>query len=160
MKYIPFFVITTGVILSGSSCRRNTANEHPDIARQLFMKSMYLTEQYIDSMENASDSTSLLNIVENFNAKITKLNYQFPPDTDYNLSEEENDSLIRMFKHLEAIIDEKLKRFGGIMPIDSLEMIGDSLVSSSSTSVTYYGSDDSQTSSGKTTVPPSHIEHN
>lgn len=156
---LPLTLVSIVAIL-GFSCHRNTNSEYSDIAHQLFMKSMYLTEQYIDSMENAIDSTSLLNIVANFNAKLTKLNYQFPPDTDLDLSEEENDSLIRMFKHLDAIVDKKLKKFAGILPGDSIEMVKDSAINLLSIPEKNHDSGDSHSFSEKQVAPPSHTENN
>ena len=102
------------------SCHRNNNKGNHEVARQLFMKSMYLTEEYIDSLDQARDSASINRIVENFNLKITTVNYEFPPDTDYDLSEEENDSLIRMFKRMDATVDKKLKTFAGKTANDSI----------------------------------------
>lgn len=117
-----------------SSCKGNKDQNNHDAAGQLFMKSMYLTEEYIDSIRNASDSAAVNRIFENFNLKLTTVNYQFPPDTDLELSEEENDSLIRMFTRLDAIIDKKLKSFAGIsdndsIPADSINLRKDSVAS-------------------------------
>lgn len=102
------------------SCHGNKNQGNHEVARQLFMKSMYLTEEYIDSLENAKDSASVSMMVEHFNLKITTVNYQFPPDTDLDLSEEENDSLIRMFKRMDSIVNKKLKYFAGQLANDSI----------------------------------------
>ena len=102
------------------SCHHNNNQGNHEVARQLFMKSMYLTEEYIDSLEQARDSASINRIVENFNLKITTVNYQFPPDTDLDLSEEENDSLIRMFKRMDSTVEKKLKAFAGKSASDSI----------------------------------------
>ena len=102
------------------SCHRNNNEGNHEVARQLFMKSMYLTEEYIDSLEQAKDSAAVNRMVEDFNLKITTVNYEFPPDTDLDLSEEENDSLIRMFKRIDSTVDKKLKDFAGKSANDSI----------------------------------------
>lgn len=115
-------ILTTAILAMTllPSCHHNNNQGNHEVARQLFMKSMYLTEEYIDSLEQARDSASINRIVENFNLKITTVNYQFPPDTDLELSEEENDSLIRMFKRMDSTVEKKLKAFAGKSASDSI----------------------------------------
>lgn len=120
MRHLHIFALAILAIALLFSCHSNNNQGNHEVARQLFMKSMYLTEEYIDSLEQAKDSASVSRIVENFNLKITTVNYQFPPDTDLDLSEEENDSLIRMFKRLDTTVAKKLKAFAGGMPNDSI----------------------------------------
>lgn len=79
-------------------CTNKTENNRHDFARQLFERSAVLTKMYIDSLSNASDYTEIQRIALNFNNRITSLNYEFPPDTDLELNEEENDSLIKLNK--------------------------------------------------------------
>lgn len=82
------------------SCSSNEKTDDHDVAHLLFEKSVRMIEVYIDSLKNAPDSAALQQISINFNTKMTTLNYEFPPDTDLELNEDENDSLIRMHKRL------------------------------------------------------------
>lgn len=84
-----------------SSCVGKKNNSLPDESGELFKKSEQLIRLYIDSITTAKDSTGLINIISNFDSKITNLNYSFPPDTDLKMSEQENDSLIHLFRKLE-----------------------------------------------------------
>ena len=93
--------IMTVSIFFLSSCVGKKSNSIPDESGELFKKSEQLIRLYIDSITTAKDSTSLINIINNFDSKITNLNYSFPPDTDLKMSEQENDSLIHLFKKLE-----------------------------------------------------------
>ena len=122
IKMKNFIISATSILVMTAllSCHRNNNEGNHEVARQLFMKSMYLTEKYIDSLEQAKDSAALNRIVENFNLKITSVNYEFPPDTDLDLSEEENDSLIRMFKRIDSTVGKKLKSFAEKTANDSI----------------------------------------
>lgn len=93
------------------ACNGNKNHDNNEAARQLFLKSKHLTEEYIDSIQHAADSLAVSRMVENFNVKLTTVNYQFPPDTDLDLTEEENDSLIRMFTRFGATVEKRLKGF-------------------------------------------------
>lgn len=120
MRNLSIFAIALMAMTILFSCHGHNNQGNHEVARQLFMKSMYLTEEYIDSLEHAKDSAAVNRMVENFNLKITTVNYQFPPDTDLDLSEEENDSLIRMFKRIDSTVSNKLKAFAGQMTNDSI----------------------------------------
>ena len=91
------------VITTLASCRREKNKSLADTSELLFQKSEQLIRVYIDSIKNAKDSLALYSIIKNFDGKITNLNYEFPPDADLAMSEEENDSLITLYKKLEAI---------------------------------------------------------
>lgn len=85
------------------SCNTNEKKVVADSSELLFQKSVDLINLYLDSIQAAKDSLQYEIIVRNFNWKITSLNYDFPPDTDLLLSEEENDSLIKLYKKLERV---------------------------------------------------------
>ena len=120
MRTLPAIMAILVAVTVLLSCHGNADHENNEAARQLFLKSKHLTEEYIDSLEHAKDSTAINRMVENFNIKLTTVNYQFPPDTDLDLTEEENDSLIRMFKRVESTVSKKLKGFAAKEPTDSL----------------------------------------
>lgn len=132
------------------SCRGKAGHENNEAARQLFIKSKHLTEEYIDSLEHAKDSASVNKMLDNFNIKLTTVNYQFPADTDLDLTEEENDSLIRMFNRMESTVARRLKSLGSKESTDSLandSILSDKVAVKTVTSV-------------KTTKLPSHTDGN
>jgi len=109
------------IIFSG--CVKKEESHDHDVAKQLFEKSVRMISVYIDSVNNASDSAALKSIVKNFNVKITRLNFEFPPETDLELNEDENDSLIRMHKHFIRAIN--LRDSVLAHPVDSLKLVVD-----------------------------------
>lgn len=111
------FFILTGTLSCG---RKELPNDH-DVARQLFEKSVRMIAVYIDSVGQVPDSASLQSLVNNFNTKITTLNFEFPSNTDLDLNEDENDSLIRMHKRWIRIV--QLRDSIIMHPTDSLKTV-------------------------------------
>lgn len=110
-RIVPATVLFVPVLL-GSGCNKKVESYDYMVAELLFQKSARMIEVYIDSISQAPDSAAIKNISQNFNIKLTALNYEFPPDTDLRLNEEENDSLIRMHKRFN---EAKRKRIYAIL---------------------------------------------
>lgn len=90
-----------------SSCGNVKTDNGEAMADQLFEKSANVIKGYTDSLANVADSATLRRLKDGFNEKMSKINFQFPADTDLKLSEEENDSLIRLIDRLVETIREK-----------------------------------------------------
>lgn len=106
-----------------NSCGSAENQEKPDTSDLLFLKSVALIKQYTDSINNCSDSLSLQYLIRNFDNKITALNFEFPPDTDLGMSEEENDSLITLFKQMKSLVNRRDSVIMNRIPVDSLTII-------------------------------------
>lgn len=99
------------IVLMCLSCsRRHEPISHED-AGKMFEKSINLLILYTDSISNAADSTQVEGLLNAYEYKINAINFEFPPDTDLRLTEEENDSLIKMTDRLVAARKERLKHF-------------------------------------------------
>lgn len=90
------------------ACQNNKENMSNTDARDLFNESTLLIIDYIDKLEAASDSVKVDSISEAFEKSITDLNFNYPPNTDLKINEQENDSL---FKLLTQFKDLKLKKY-------------------------------------------------
>lgn len=113
-------VMVLAMVFAGCGKQRNT---DPRLeARNLYGKNMSMLRMYIDSVENARDSASVNRLIVNYGEKQVKLYYDFPPDTDLKLTEDENDTLSVMTERLLSAREEKLRRFAhaGIESIDSI----------------------------------------
>lgn len=118
MKSYSFISALLLILLS--SCIHADSNEKNDESNLLFRKSVQLLNTYIDSIENCTDSLTLQNLRRNFDNKITSLNFEFPPDTDLDMSEEENDSLIVLYKKMKSSILHRDSVIMRKIPLDSL----------------------------------------
>ncbi len=90
-----------------SACTAKDNSHDHDMAAQLFDKSVALLNTYIDSLKVAPDSTEVERLMIHYDVKIASLNFEFPANTDLNLTEEENDSLIRMTQRMVRIRHER-----------------------------------------------------
>lgn len=113
--------------LIAASCSGGGDDGSHDAASRLFAKSEHLLRTYIDSIENARDSATLQSVVHNFDGRITAVNYEFPPDTDLKMTEEENDSLIKLYQRMERVRQHRDSVVMHKIPNDSVKARTDSL---------------------------------
>lgn len=86
------------------SCISDREDEGRQRARALFEDSRDTIMNFRDSVSYAADSVRLHILSEEFSDAITKVNYKYAPDTDLLLTEEENDSLIKLMSALTSEI--------------------------------------------------------
>lgn len=117
-------VLFMPALILSAGCRNQGNERDHAMAAQLFAKSKALIELYTDSVKNVADSASFLRMINAFDNKLSKVNFQFPPDTDLDLTFEENDSIIRMLDKYVEIVEKKRAE------IDSINGIGQTAVDS------------------------------
>lgn len=101
-------LVLTGCVLTIlASCKENDDQSSHIAADQLFEKSLIILSAYTDSMKTARDSAHVESLARAFESKINAVNFEFPPETDLKLSQEENDSLIKM---TDRIVEARMKR--------------------------------------------------
>lgn len=96
------------IAVSGGCKGDNKDTDHA-MAAQLFGKSASLISLYTDSIRNAKDSAALKRMANDFDERLAKINFQFPADTDLHLTEQENDSLIKLLDTLVAVRKDREK---------------------------------------------------
>ena len=96
MPMFKFIFLSSLFIFIGLSCTSEKKETQTQPYDELFVKSSEIYKMAIDSIKNVNDSASFYSVIENLDNKLTKLYYDFPAGTDYSLSEEENDSLIKL----------------------------------------------------------------
>lgn len=96
--------------VTAGSCRNNSDNGQGDKARSLYEHSVRLIMKYTDSLDMAKDSASILRIDKNYDEALTKLNYDYPADTDLLISEGENDTLTNLTLKYVSLRDSLLYR--------------------------------------------------
>ena len=93
----------------------NTKSEE---ARQLFQESSELIMDITSKMQTASDSITLDSLSQYLEKRLTDVNFSFPPETDYQLTEEENDSIFKLMRLMEKTYAERLEYLS--LPADTL----------------------------------------
>lgn len=108
MRIVPIMVVL--VLGLCVSCRQRREDNSRMMAEQLYGKTVNLIKLYQDSVRNAKDSVSVLRMTEDINDKLSKVNFQFPPETDYAMTEEENDSIMHMMERFENLSQTRLEQ--------------------------------------------------
>lgn len=109
MKYI-YFIIG----LSLFSCGQKENKIEADNASTLFNESVLIISQISNRISLAKDSDEVDSLFEIFDKKITEINFSFPPETDFNMTEEDNDSIFKLLENLQKIRALKLKNLADI----------------------------------------------
>ena len=102
------------------SCNGTTDDSRAQAAKSLYNRSVSLTLAYTDSMAAAKDSASILRMSKEFDDSLTRLNFNFPADTDLDMSEGQNDTLIRLNRRYVQTRDSMLYHFSHHPANDSI----------------------------------------
>lgn len=108
MKKLAYLCIAVMMILAAGGCGRRADNTARKNARDLYLKSSKLLRAYADSMEAAKDSATLLALEARLNDSMTRLNFEYPTETDLEISEGENDTLVNLTSRCVLLRDSML----------------------------------------------------
>lgn len=118
--------IIAGIAIS--SCSENNEDSQREAARNLYEKSVKLGRLYCDSMSHAKDSAEVVRLDAAYEAALTKLNFDFPAETDLGISEGENDTLHIYSARYIHLRDSILLVFG-----NKIHLAGDTIETESET---------------------------
>lgn len=115
-KFLPLLPIL--FLLSG--CNKNKGADLPDPASELFISSANAILEFTKQLEHAKDSLEVDSISIQFEKELIRINFSFPPQTDYKISEQDNDSLYKLLTGWRIAKDNVLNRLSKFKT-DSLE---------------------------------------
>ena len=102
---------SVSLLLLICACSNSDSSKNNIEARELFQKSTELINQYSDKIGLASTPYAVDSLLEHFDKDISDLNFAFPPQTDLSLTEQENDSLIKLLDRMQFIKKNRLQDF-------------------------------------------------
>lgn len=147
------FTILTGALslilglLSCSKNQDNTMREHADL---LYRRICSTSVAYMDSIKTAKDSMAVESLYERFEERLVKINYESIPDTDYAISEDQNDTIYIYLDSIRRVRIHKLEDLGR-----KYTELPDTLVSADSISV----SQEEHLTSGAVKVKKKSVSH-
>lgn len=101
--------VMLGILSLSWSCGgEKSVDEHAE-ASGLYKRTCMLTRQYIDSIKSAKDTVTLNALLERYEEMLDRMNFEVEPDTDYQLSEGENDTISMLMDQLAKAREERLK---------------------------------------------------
>ena len=107
-------VAAVGGAVGLSSCGGDRKNPNREMARSLYERERALTMHTLKRLQAAKDSATVNRIVVEYDKEMTKLNFSYPVDSDWDISESENDTMQRLIGEYVHLRDSLLKRFGGL----------------------------------------------
>lgn len=124
MKFKLVVILTSALCLM--ACNNQKKENSNNLSKMLYLKSISLTNAYIDSIMTANDSSSLYRLYRTFESRLSALNDEYPVAADLNLSESQNDTLSYLYLKIIDMRNRKLKKLlnKNKAPKDSLDSIG------------------------------------
>lgn len=91
-----------------SACTREKNDDNSQEAMSLYERTCQLTRQYIDSIKMAKDSTQVANLIDRYETALDKMNFDVSPDTDFDLTEGQNDTINMLMEQMSAVRHARL----------------------------------------------------
>lgn len=95
--------------VASGACKSESKDVKADAASGLYERTCRLTRVYIDSIKNAKDTTQVADLLERYELTLDKINFEVTPDTDYNLTEGQNDTIEMLMQKLSAAREARLR---------------------------------------------------
>ena len=106
MKMLHSIFIASALLFC--ACSNSQTNDENSQADQLYNDLKAIIISYSDSLNAANDSASIDNIIRNFEAELIKTNYNYPPETDFNMTVGQQDTISKLTDELIRIKQSKL----------------------------------------------------
>ncbi len=103
MRKIWVAAAIAAVGMSATNCSKETKHKDRSNAKDMYERICELTKEYTEKVADSPDSASWAAICVEFEDKLDKVNFNYPPDTDLLLTEGQNDTIYSlMTAYLEA----------------------------------------------------------
>ena len=107
-------IIISFLTLITAACSKEQTRERSDDCRFLYKESLKLIRSSQKAIENATDSMQADSLYLSFQTKLDSLNFIVGPNTDLELTEEENDTIFRNLMELKEAREAKMKNLAGL----------------------------------------------
>lgn len=113
-------LLTAIIVLTGCQEKHTTPQE--DAAPSLYTGVVRTLKTYADSISKANDSLAVKRITEKLSEDLTSVNFNQPANTDWSLTEDENDTIYALTTRFLSLCESKLKELSAdSIPVDSIK---------------------------------------
>ena len=128
MKKTIFIAILSLVCLCVTGCSKEKKHVDRSDAKKMFERICKLTSEYTDILANSADSSSWAKATSEYEEKLDKINFSFPPDTDLLLTEGQNDTIHTLMLAYIKARDERIHEI--LYPVAEVDSLvdGDSIM--------------------------------
>ena len=128
MKKSIFIAVISIASLCIAGCSKEKKYVDRSDAKEMFERICKLTSDYTEILANSADSLSWAKATSEYEEKLDKINFSFPPDTDLLLTEGQNDTIHSLMLAYIKARDERIHEIlYPIVEVDSL-VDGDSII--------------------------------
>ncbi len=103
------FIIIISIFTIGCNEEKGTIDRSK--ATSLYGQTKNLIQRYSDSLLVATDSTEIIEITGKFEDQLKALNLKYPSDTDFLMTQGQQDTIIKFTDSFISIKNKKLKQF-------------------------------------------------
>ncbi len=108
-------------LLCAPGCKQEKPQKDRSEAKEMFERICKLTKEYADKLADSPDSSSWAANCNEFEDKLDKVNFSYPPDTDLLLTEGQNDTIHSLMMEYVKVRDERIHAIlHPIVELDSL----------------------------------------
>ena len=93
-------------------CGRENSEKDRSQADEMFLRICRLTKEYTARLEEAPDSADWAETCSEFEEKLDKISFSYPPDTDILLTEGQNDTIYML---MQEYVKARGRRIRGIL---------------------------------------------
>lgn len=108
MKNRVILVVIAAVCIGIFGCSKENNNKDRSQAEDMFANICSLTKDYIKKLSEAPDSASWASVCSDYEEKLDKINFSFPPDTDLLLTEGQNDTIHTLMQEYVNMRDTRI----------------------------------------------------
>ncbi len=112
MRKTVLFTLLAAVLLCAGGCSPEKKKKDRGEANEMFERICKLTEDYTKRLENAPDSADWASLCSEFEEKLDKITFSYPPDTDLLLTEGQNDTIHLL---MDKYVNVRKGRINGIL---------------------------------------------
>ncbi|MDE6510765.1 MAG: hypothetical protein K2L00_01540 [Muribaculaceae bacterium] len=111
MKSKVLTVILVAVCLMSTGCKRESEDRDRTQAEEMYARICELTKEYTAKLQTAPDTTDWAATCNEFEEKLDKISFSYPPDTDILLTEGQNDTIYTL---MQEYAKERRRRIHGL----------------------------------------------
>lgn len=108
MKKIFIFTVIAIICFALAGCKTESNVKDRSDADKMFARICKLTQEYTEKLSEAPDSATWAEIYNEFEDKLEKISFSYPPDTDLLLTEGQNDTIQNLLVEIVKVKKEKI----------------------------------------------------
>lgn len=112
MKKNVFLALIATLCVGICGCTREKSSKDRGEASEMYERICKLTKEYTERLETAPDSADWDEVCTEFEDRLDKINFSYPPDTDLLLTEGQNDTIHSL---MQAYVKAREERLHGIL---------------------------------------------